>query len=540
MVQRLRGLISTIVVLLACSSAQAIPVLGTNFTGITLDTTIALGTGAAPPDTMGAVGPGHIVELVNGAYAVYTKAGGGVTTPITDKAFWTNAGLSLGSVGLTDPRVVYDHASGRWFAAQITTSNTHNEVLVARSNSSDPTAGWKAARFTGNTGFADFPTLSLDAGGVYIGTNNFTSASGPFKSVSLFSMPKSDLLASSPSLANMTRFDDLPANDRGFTLQGASNFGPSTGHGAIVAVDNDFFGQIDRFNVLGPGGAGATLSATTAVNVAPTSFPPNAKQPDGTTQIDTTDDRFGANVVQVGDLLFMVHTIGMTGRAALRWTILSESTNAVIQEDTIADPNFDFYFGAIAANSFGDVVVAYNRSGTEAGDFIGSFASVGEFTGGALTFGAPMLLKAGLANYHLFGGSNERWGDYSAVVLDPSDPFSFWAFQEFAATPVSGQSRWATQITQIIVTPIPEPGTILLVSTGVAGLAGYRRWRRSRDVPRHTCREAGFLDLRCYRQRSRTGNTGKWFSGYSCPNSTGPLCQRSRRGKGPAATRIKP
>ncbi|HID22003.1 MAG TPA: hypothetical protein EYP14_06335, partial [Planctomycetaceae bacterium] len=42
---------------------------GLNFTGSTLSE-----AGFTPPDTMGAVGPNHIVELLNGRYAVYDKA----------------------------------------------------------------------------------------------------------------------------------------------------------------------------------------------------------------------------------------------------------------------------------------------------------------------------------------------------------------------------------------------------------------------------------------------------------------------------------
>jgi hypothetical protein len=275
----------------------------------------------------------------------------------------------------------------------------------------------------------------------------------------------------------MTRFDNLSNLIRGVGLQGALDFGSST-HGSIVAVDDVSFGKLDRFNVIGPGGPGATLSPTTIISVLPTAFPPQGRQPDGTAQIDTLDDRLSANVVKIGDTLFMVHSIGVSGHSALRWTLLDESTNAVIQEGTISDPNFDYYQGAIAANNFGDVVLAYNRSGPGTGDFIGSYARVGEFLSGVLTFDpTDLLLRAGDANYHLFvGHSGERWGDYSAVVVDPSDPFSFWAFQEYAGLPVSGQSRWATQITQITVdSPVPEPATMLLLGSGLIGLAGYGR-----------------------------------------------------------------
>jgi hypothetical protein len=75
-------------------------------------------------------------------------------------------------------------------------------------------------------------------------------------------------------------------------------------------------------------------------------------------------------------------------------------------------------------------------------------------------------LKAGIDNY--FGG---RWGDYSATVLDPTDPLSFWTFQEWAL----GEETWATQITQLRVirdvASVPEPTSALaILPLGVFGI----------------------------------------------------------------------
>jgi hypothetical protein len=422
--------------------------IGLNFTGLNLND-----SGFIPPDTMGAVSQYFFVEFINGAFAIYDKTTGAlVGSKITDSTFWTSkVGLpsSLVSPGLTDPRILYDPASQRWFALEINKLATGNQVLLGVTSNYYPDGSWRGLYFTADNSFGDFPTLGLDADGVYIGTNNYDS-SGHFSSVSLFSIPKADLTASTPTLARMSSFKDMSSVPFGFSLQGVTNFGPSTGHGTIIAVDNNAFGTIDRYTVNNPGGAGATLSAPTQITVTSTSFPPFAGQPDGTHMLDTGDDRISASVYQVGNLLYMAHAIGVNNRSAVRWTILNETTNAVVTEGTISDPNFDFFYPSIAANAAGTVVIGYNRSGTGPGNFISSYASVGTLVGSTLTLDAPILLKAGTANYHLVDSSGStRWGDYSAVRVDPSDPTKFWTIQEF----VQSNNVWATQITRLDWSP---------------------------------------------------------------------------------------
>jgi hypothetical protein len=50
------------------------------------------------------------------------------------------------------------------------------------------------------------------------------------------------------------------------------------------------------------------------------------------------------------------------------------------------------------------------------------------------TFGPTQTIKAG-EDYYLrtFGGSRNRWGDYSGIALDPSNQKFFWAFNLYAA-----------------------------------------------------------------------------------------------------------
>src|ERR1035441_271739 len=206
-----RGFLASATLALGCAVLRGQTIVQ-SFPGVSLNDTDALGTGfSAPPDTMGAVGTNQFVEFINGAFAIYSKTGVQQAL-ISDNTFWENAGISASTIsaGLTDTRVLYDIGSGRWFATEITVDTVGAQVLLARSDTSDPGGTWQAVNFTGSTGpdSPDFDTLEVDATGVYIGINNFDELMN-FTDVSFFSIPKADLVASTPSLTRMTRFDNL-------------------------------------------------------------------------------------------------------------------------------------------------------------------------------------------------------------------------------------------------------------------------------------------------------------------------------------------
>jgi hypothetical protein len=153
---------------------------------------------------------------------------------------------------------------------------------------------------------------------------------------------------------------------------------------------------------------------------------------------------FHANVVLQNGAFWGVQTVNNDGRAALRWFQVDSETNIRIQEGLIADDALEFYYGSIAANELGDVVIGFSGSGES--QFVSSYAVVGNTIAGVTTFGAPLLLKEGVSDYEV-GASRNRWGDYSTTVVDPSDPFTFWTLQEFVSAP----NRWSTQVTQLVV-----------------------------------------------------------------------------------------
>lgn len=426
--------------------AELLVQVGQNFTGSVYPTDSPY----FPADANGAVGPAHFVEMVNGRFSVYTKSNASQVQSMTTLDFWTRAGLTFSSnLDISDPRLIFDPAVQRWFAASIDINSANqvsNRFLVAVSATADPTGTWKAVGFMADSAgnFADFPTLGLDAKGVYLGGDLFDSAGNEQGSL-LVSIPKTNLLAATPTAQNRTTFN--LGSTYGWVVQPAINFGPATSAQVLAVGDlgYDFnpHNTLVGFSVQNANLPGASHSLGTVITVDPYSVPINPFQPDGSSNLDDGDTRFSASVWQVGDVLYAVHSTEVNNRAAVRWYKIDANTYAVIQSGTIADPSLEYFYPSIAANAAGTVVIAFN--GCSRTTFISSYAVVGETVGGTITFGSPMLLQSGLASYQAPGGGTSRWGDYSATSVDPVDPNRFWTIQLIA----SGSSAWSTQITEI-------------------------------------------------------------------------------------------
>jgi hypothetical protein len=134
----------------------------------------------------------------------------------------------------------------------------------------------------------------------------------------------------------------------------------------------------------------------------------------------------------------------------VRWYEINEVSDTVLQTGLIQDPNEDYHEPSIAVNEFGNVVIGYTCSGPSLAP--SGCVSVGETVGGVTTFENPLVLQLGAGHYYVpDSNSRNRWGDYSATVIDPVDPCTFWTFQEFVAVSAVGDvgGRWGIQITEL-------------------------------------------------------------------------------------------
>lgn len=166
--------------------------------------------GYIPPDVQIAVGPRHIVEMVNLAGQTWLKQGLS-TTPFTlDQFFRTK------SDSITDPRVMYDNTTGRWFAAiqDITTDSIH----LAVSTTDDPQGNWTVYNFPFSN-CPDQPGMAVSNDKLVISVNDFTNHcdGGTFSGAQYAVVDKGDLLTAFPT----PRFWQSKANTSDFSVHPA-------------------------------------------------------------------------------------------------------------------------------------------------------------------------------------------------------------------------------------------------------------------------------------------------------------------------------
>ncbi len=450
-----------------------------NFAGTTYDQV----SGSVPPDTMGAMGVNNqFAEFINGSFANFNTTTGTLVSRVSDSTFWQNAGVSSGTLssGISDPRLLFDAPTQRWFASEITTPSQNNAYLVAVSNTADITQGFKGYTFQANpaTGsqnlFADYDMLGINGDGVYIGANNFTST-GSDVSSSILSISKADLLAQTATPASHLFYSNS-GGTTGYLPHPITDLDTPQANGKAYFLSGFNQTTVALSSLNGPGAnpAGETLTGSGGnISIASNPEPPNAGQPGAPGSIDTNDSRFSGAVIKRNGFLWGVQGSQQNGKAALHWEQIDPVTKTVVNQGFISDAAHDYYYGSIAVNAAGAIVIGYTRSGDT--EYPSTYASVGKLGAGGVSFNAPLLLKLSTTAYNAFDGSPYRWGDYTNTVVDPTDSTKFWTIQEFSDT----SGHYGTQITGIQVDAVPEAcsavGFGLLLSLGGLGLVARRR-----------------------------------------------------------------
>ncbi len=456
--------------------------MGTSFTTIDFDTNAARGGFYnIPPDPCSATGQDHVVLVVNTSIEWYTKSGSRLASMSLKNFF--------GALTNTfDPKVIYDQYEDRFVVVTLekTFSPDTSFMYVAVSQTGDPTQGWYGIRLdvkqssSGDQYWFDYPGFAVDNQAVYITGNYFPFSSGTDFFTRLIAIDKGTS-GGFYSGSSATSYIHDPVTSSGgeqTTLQPAHMFGSQSGVSTfivsysgltlgtdeglqIIQISNPLSGSpaYNRQNII----VGDITNPLIGLHDAPQL---------GSAQTIEVNDRRALNAVWRDNVLWAV-ACGLpnsginSGQATARWWKIDTQnllSLSLLDQDEIGGEDLGTgtytFFPSIGVNEWGDAVIGFSAS--NASIYGGAYYAY--MPADSSSFGSTMTVKAGeVPYYRAFGGSRNRWGDYSSVAIDPVDN-SFWVFNEYAKSTLTGDlgltgetGAWGTAILNVDpVVPVPS------------------------------------------------------------------------------------
>src|SRR5467141_2894089 len=412
--------------------------------------------GYAPPDTNMAVGPNHILHTVNSRYAIYTKSGALVSGPFSLSSLWAPLGSSNGCATNNGGDVVaqYDKLAGRFVVTQLGGVSAPYSECIAISQTSDPTGGYWLYSYSYGTTLNDYPKFGVwptATNSAYLATHNLFAGGAAFVGADLCAYDRAAMLsgAASPAKICFTINNDggyLPSDLDGSTLP------PSGSPGVFLTFET--LSSL-RYYQLSPNFANtssSTLSAPTDIAVASfneacgggTCIP----QSGTSQQLDSLGDRLMYRLAyrNLGDhdALVVNHSVAAGSSVGVRWYELrSPLTGAftLYQQGTFAPADSTYrWMGSAAMDQAGDIAIGYSASSSNLFPAIRYTGRIPTDAQGTMRAEISLLEGTGSQT----GNSLSRWGDYSALRVDPSDDCTFWYTNEYI--PSNGSYNWATFI----------------------------------------------------------------------------------------------
>ena len=461
---------------------------------------------SVPPDSDMAVGTTQVVSLVNTAFAVLDKTTGAVMAgPFDTNVLWSALGTSAACEQDDDGDAIvkFDQLAQRWIITQFAVEQGGTTgpfyQCVAISQSADATGSYTVFQFNPNTAhnyFPDYPKISVWPDVYSMTFDLFNGAGTTYEGGAICGIDRVALLAgNNPTIvcAALATSDYalLPVDMDGATY-------PASGAKALYLEQNSTNNtgtQLYMYRAKYNFTAG-TVAVDGRITITVTSYASNTcsntsqcvPQPPHTGSVPS--DEVFASESTLDTLAFHqmyraayrnfgsyesitlngpVRRAGTGTNTAIRWYELRTpfSTPTVYQQSTYSpDTTLYRWMGSIAQDHRGNMLLGYSGSSSTT---FPSLYITGRLNNDTInTMEAETQVFAGLnsqVNVTINGTSyayGYRWGDYSAMMVDPDD-CTFWFANEYLAQ--AGEFNWSNRIgsssfpscssTAAITQPIP-------------------------------------------------------------------------------------
>ncbi len=421
-------------------------------------------TNSIPPDPYIAVGPNHIILVVNSTFRICKKNGEIVKTIAASDWFES----ALNGASPFDPKVIYDQFSNRWVMVWLHADDGTKiaSYLVSVSDDDDPTGTWFNYSFnaslngsTDEATWADYQGVGYDDKVIYITSNQWTfddlsttQSEYSFKGNKLRAIAKDQLYSNSGGAVEWIDFWNIrhsaSSGDLIYKLRPARMFSSSNDY-YLLARSPYSTGQYVLLYKLSSIFSSPKLTVS-SVAVSNYSTPSDANQlgGSGTLLIEISGSDFVSEPLYYnGSLYHTFATKNSSGNnSALRYISINTSTNKKNEDISIEREGSWYYYPAVAVDKNENVIITFSRSGYD--EYPAAYYISKPF--GSTQFNNSKILKNGIGNYVNKGsGTRNRWGDYNGVWNDPSDMNNIWLFTEFSAR----TNTWGTWVGKVRLAP---------------------------------------------------------------------------------------
>ncbi len=387
---------------------------------------------AFPPDVQVAAGPTSIVEMVNSNGEVFSKQGAAL------QVFPLSSFFGTGSAIISDPKILYDGSSSRWFAS-ILTCGTPNSLLLAASMGNDPTGTWNVYSISTGTFLPDQPLLGLSDDKVVLTANDFPGpclGPGAFVGAQIWTFTKSQLISGAPlldfvsigPLANVASIFPVASLSSTTTQYLVSSGDPDLGPSGTVAL----------YSITEVPPSAVSLT-TTGITVSQINVAPAANQLGSANTIDTGDYRVLDAVWYQGNLWLALNE-GCTPpgdtaqRSCIRLIEINTNNNTKMQDFDLATSGYYYFYPSLNLDNLGNMLLIYGFSAqTTSTCCYPSLGVSGQSVSDSLNSLSPLqTLKSGSAPDATGQvSSRPRYGDYFGAGRDPTNTTVIWVAGEY-------------------------------------------------------------------------------------------------------------